>query len=87
VGLSVFQVFLQVFSMHVLSIFICLQKCVATVILDVFKVDQVLHLSPRLLLSRLGVSSSQRQLSIQYDTAAGAAGPSELEAQALFSLQ
>jgi hypothetical protein len=56
--LSVFQVFLQVFQLHILS--------VSSAILQVFhlnvsKVDRVLHLPPCFMLPRLGVSSSSQR--------------------------
>jgi hypothetical protein len=53
-----FQVFLQVFQMHVLSISSVFIRMLQMLHLDILKVDQVLHLSPRLLLPRLGVSCS-----------------------------
>ena len=50
-----FHVFLQVFQMHVLSILSGFKRMLHV---NVLKVDRVLHLPPRLLLPRLGVSSS-----------------------------
>jgi hypothetical protein len=55
---QVFYAFLQVFQTHVSSVssvFFCMLHVLR---LDVLKVDRVLHLSPRLLLPYLGVSSS-----------------------------
>jgi hypothetical protein len=46
--------------------FICLQKHVANVSFDFLEVNQVLHLSSRFLLPRLGVSSSWHWLGIRH---------------------
>jgi hypothetical protein len=54
----VFQVFLQVFHMHVLNVSLVFTHMLQMLHLDVSKVDRVMHLPARLLLSRLGVSSS-----------------------------
>ena len=61
----VFHVFLQVFQMHVSSILSGFKRMLQVLHVNVLKVDQVLHLPPRLLLPRLGVSSSRRQLGIR----------------------
>jgi hypothetical protein len=55
-----FQVFLQVFQMHVSSVSSVFRRMLQVLHLDVSKVDYVLHLPPRLLLPRLGVFSSSR---------------------------
>jgi hypothetical protein len=57
--LSAFLVFLQVFQKHVSSVSSAFRRMLQVLCLNVSKVDQVLHLPPRLLLSRLGVSSSR----------------------------
>jgi hypothetical protein len=60
----ILEVFLQVFQMHVSNIypvFICMLHVSH---LNVSKVDRVLHLSPRLLLSRL--ASSRRLASAAF---------------------
>jgi hypothetical protein len=60
---------------------ICLHTYVVSVLSGCFKSNWVLHLPPRVLLPRLDVFSSQRQLGILYDAVAGAhRGPSEPEA-------
>jgi hypothetical protein len=53
---SVFQVFLLVFQMHVSSVSFAFRHMLQVLHLNVLKVDWVLHISPRLLLPRLGVS-------------------------------
>ena len=57
--------FLQVFQMHVSSFSDACFKFFHVLHLNVLKVNRMLHLPPRLLLSRLGVSSSRRQLGIR----------------------
>ena len=54
-----FQVFLQVFHMHVSSVSSAFGCMLQMLHLDVVKVDRVLHLPHYFLLTRLGVSSSQ----------------------------
>ena len=54
---SAIQVFLQVFQMHVSSVLSA--RMLQVLHLNVSKVDRVLHLTHRLLLPRLGVSSSR----------------------------
>ena len=54
----VFHMFLQVFQMHVSSILSGFKRMLQVLHVNVLKVDRVLHLPPRLLLPRLGVSSS-----------------------------
>ena len=62
-----FQVFLQVFQIHVSSISSAFRRMLQVLYLNVSKVDRVLHLPSRLLLSRLGVlSSSQYRLGIRH---------------------
>jgi hypothetical protein len=53
-----FQVFLQVYLTHVISISSIFIRMLQVLYLDVSKVERVSHLSPCLLLSRLVVSSS-----------------------------
>jgi hypothetical protein len=53
-----FKVFLQVFLVHVSSVSSVFRRMLQVLYLDVSKIDQVLHLPPRLLLPRLSVSSS-----------------------------
>jgi hypothetical protein len=53
-----FMCFFQVFQMHVSNVSSVFIRMLQVLYLDVSKVDRVLHLSPRLLLSRFGVSSS-----------------------------
>jgi hypothetical protein len=55
---SVFQVFLHVLQMHVSSVLFVFRRMLQVLHVDVSKVDRVLHLPPRLLLHRPGVSSS-----------------------------
>jgi hypothetical protein len=55
---SVFQLFLQAYHMYVSSVSFALKRMLQVLHLNILKVDQVLHLPPRLLLPRLGVSSS-----------------------------
>ena len=56
-GFKCFQVFLQMFQMHVLNVSSVFRRMLQVLYLDVSKVDRVLHV-PRFLLPRLGVSSS-----------------------------
>ena len=61
-----FQVFLQVFHMHVSSVSSAFRRMLQVLHLDVSKVDRVLHLPPRFPLPRLCVSSSsQHRLGIR----------------------
>jgi hypothetical protein len=53
-----FKVFLQVFLMYVSSVSSVFRRILQVLHLDVSKIDQVLHLPPRLLLPRLNASSS-----------------------------
>jgi hypothetical protein len=53
-----FQVLLQVFQMYVSSVSSVFRRMLKVLHLDVSKVDRMLHIPPRLLLSRLGVLSS-----------------------------
>jgi hypothetical protein len=64
---SVFQVFLQVFQMHVSSVLSAFRCMLQVLYPNVWKVDWVLYLRPRLLLPRLDVSSSSswRRLGIR----------------------
>jgi hypothetical protein len=55
---SVSHVFLQVFQMHVSSVSSAFKHMLQVLYLDVSKVDWMLYLSPRFLLSCLGVFSS-----------------------------
>jgi hypothetical protein len=57
---SVFQVFLQIFQTHVLNVSFVFRRMLQVLYLDVLKLDRVLHLSPRLLLPRLGVRHGKR---------------------------
>ena len=59
-----FQVFLQLFQMHVSSILFAFRRMLQVLHLDVSKVDWVLHLPRRFLLPRLD-TSSQRWLGIR----------------------
>jgi hypothetical protein len=61
---SVFKVFLHVFQMHVLNVSSAVRRMLQILHLNVSKIDQVLHLPPRLLLPCLGVSSSRHWLGI-----------------------
>ena len=62
-----FQVFLQVFQMHVSSASSVFRRMLQVLHLNISKVDRVLHLPSRLLLPRLGVlSSSQYRLGIRH---------------------
>ena len=56
-----FQVFLQVFQVHILSVSSVFRRMLQVLHLDVSNVDRVLHLSPHLLLPCLGISSSSRR--------------------------
>ena len=55
---SVFQVFLQVFQIYILSVSSVFRHMLQVLHLNVSKVDRVLYLPSRLLLPRLDVSSS-----------------------------
>jgi hypothetical protein len=55
---SVFQVFLQVFHMHVSSDLDAFEHRLQVLHLNISKVNRVLHLPSHLLLPRLGVSST-----------------------------
>jgi hypothetical protein len=70
---NVFEMFLQVFQMHVLSVSSVLRPMLLVLHLDVSKVNRVLHLAPSSpWLSRLGVSTfSRRRLGIQTRGAGG----------------
>jgi hypothetical protein len=57
---SVFQVFLQMFEMQVSNVSFVFRRMLQVLHLDVSKLDRVLHLPPRLLLSRLGVRCGKR---------------------------
>jgi hypothetical protein len=58
---GVFWVFFASVSDASFKYFICLQMYVTSVVLNVSKIDWVLHLPPRLLLPRLCVSSTSRR--------------------------
>jgi hypothetical protein len=60
-----FQVFLQVFQMHVSSVSSTFGCMLQMLHLDILKVDRVLHLPPRFLLFHLDVSSSGTGLGIR----------------------
>ena len=55
---QVFHVFFQVFQMHVSNVSSAFIRMLQVLYLDVLKVNRVLHLSSRLLLLCLGISSS-----------------------------
>jgi hypothetical protein len=58
-GFQVFHMFFASISDACSKRFICLHTYVAVLYLDVSKVDMVLHLPPRLMLPRIGVSFSR----------------------------
>jgi hypothetical protein len=61
-GFKCFSGVLQVFQVHVSSVF---RRMLQVLHLNVSKVDRLLHFPPLLLLPRLGVSSSRRRLGIR----------------------
>jgi hypothetical protein len=63
--LHVFQVFLQVFQVHISSVSSTFRRMLQVLYLDVLKVDQMLYFPPRLLLPRFGISSFRRRLGIR----------------------